>query len=188
MSTEINLFIAGDPDVGKTSLLQQYLEQTFSEDSKKTNPFHFPDVKTKNIYYNDVEYILKIWDTAEQQRYFRRYNPYRNANGILLVYDVTNRDSYENLKQWFQEAGRYAPEASIVLVGNKIDLNEKVVDFSIAKDFAESFPIPIIETSAKNGRNVAKAFYTLVDAKVKRDFFRQMRVPEIESAHCCTIL
>lgn len=104
------------------------------------------------------------WDTAGQER-FRTITSsyYRGAHGIIVVYDVTEADSFQNVKQWLQEIDRYATEGvNKLLVGNKSDLADKrAVDFSTAKEFADSLDIPFLETSAKDSTNVEQAFLTM---------------------------
>uniref|UniRef100_A0A8C8FPB5 ZRAB1B, member RAS oncogene family a n=1 Tax=Oncorhynchus tshawytscha TaxID=74940 RepID=A0A8C8FPB5_ONCTS len=94
---------------------------------------------------------------------------YRGAHGIIVVYDVTDQESYNNVKQWLQEIDRYASEnVNKLLVGNKCDLTtKKVVDYTTAKEFADSLAIPFLETSAKNATNVEQAFMTMA-AEIKK--------------------
>ncbi|CAA7267919.1 unnamed protein product [Cyclocybe aegerita] len=107
---------------------------------------------------------LQIWDTAGQER-FRTITSsyYRGAHGIIVVYDVTDNDTFTNVKQWLQEIDRYASEGvNKLLVGNKSDLTgKKVVEYSVAKEFADQLNIPFLETSAKNATNVEQAFLTM---------------------------
>merc|ERR1711964_326448 len=107
---------------------------------------------------------LQIWDTAGQER-FRTITSsyYRGAHGICVVYDVTDMDSFNNVKQWLQEIDRYATEGvNKLLVGNKSDMSDKkVVEYTVAKEFADSLGIPFLETSAKNASNVEQAFLTM---------------------------
>ncbi|KAJ3905322.1 GTP-binding protein ypt1 [Lentinula edodes] len=88
---------------------------------------------------------------------------YRGAHGIIVVYDVTDNDTFTNVKQWLQEIDRYASEGvNKLLVGNKSDLtSKKVVEYSVAKEFADQLSIPFLETSAKNATNVEQAFLTM---------------------------
>uniref|UniRef100_A0A8D3DRJ0 RAB1A, member RAS oncogene family b n=1 Tax=Scophthalmus maximus TaxID=52904 RepID=A0A8D3DRJ0_SCOMX len=110
------------------------------------------------------------WDTAGQER-FRTITSsyYRGAHGIIVVYDVTDQESFNNVKQWLQEIDRYASEnVNKLLVGNKCDLTtKKVVDYTTAKEFADSLSIPFLETSAKNATNVEQAFMTMA-AEIKK--------------------
>merc|ERR1712038_177747 len=112
---------------------------------------------------------LQIWDTAGQER-FRTITSsyYRGAHGIIVVYDVTDQESFNNVKQWLQEIDRYACEnVNKLLVGNKCDLTtKKVVDYTTAKEYADQLGIPFLETSAKNATNVEQAFMTMA-AEIK---------------------
>ena len=132
--------------------------------------------------------VYKQWDTAGQER-FRTITSsyYRGAHGICVVYDVTDMESFNNVKQWLQEIDRYATEGvNKLLVGNKSDMSDKkVVEYTVAKvrdrclfwtdicyqsdanldfhlqEFADSIGIPFLETSAKNASNVEQAFLTM---------------------------
>ncbi|KAJ0836007.1 putative small GTP-binding protein [Helianthus annuus] len=114
---------------------------------------------------------LQIWDTAGQER-FRTITSsyYRGAHGIIIVYDVTEMESFNNVKQWLSEIDRYANESVCkLLVGNKCDLVEnKVVDTQTAKEFADELGIPFLETSAKDSVNVEQAFLTMAAAIKKK--------------------
>ncbi len=107
---------------------------------------------------------LQIWDTAGQER-FRTITSsyYRGAHGIIVVYDITDAESFNNVKQWLHEIDRYASEnVNKLLVGNKSDLTSKrAVTFEQGKEFADSLGIEFIETSAKNATNVEKAFLAM---------------------------
>jgi len=121
------------------------------------------------------------WDTAGQER-FRTITSsyYRGAHGIIIVYDITDRESFDNVKQWLNEIDRYACEnVNKLLVGNKSDLESKrQVDFDEAKAFADERGIPFLETSAKNATNVEKAFLTMA-AEIKN---RMAAAPPTEEA------
>ncbi|ORY73884.1 ras family-domain-containing protein [Protomyces lactucae-debilis] len=88
---------------------------------------------------------------------------YRGAHGIIVVYDVTDQDTFSNVKQWLQEIDRYATEGvNKLLVGNKSDMTDKkVVEYTVAKEFADGLAIPFLETSAKSATNVEQAFLTM---------------------------
>lgn len=128
------------------------------------------DFKIRTIELDGKTIKLQIWDTAGQER-FRTITSsyYRGAHGIIVVYDVTDQESYANVKQWLQEIDRYASEnVNKLLVGNKSDLTtKKVVDNTTAKEFADSLGIPFLETSAKNATNVEQAFMTMA-AEIKK--------------------
>jgi Ras-related protein Rab-1A len=108
---------------------------------------------------------LQIWDTAGQER-FRTITSsyYRGAHGIIVVYDVTDMESFNNVKQWLHEIDRYAARNNVnkLLVGNKSDLTAKrVVSTEQGKEFADSLGIEFLETSAKTSQNVEQAFLTM---------------------------
>ncbi|KAG5028358.1 hypothetical protein JHK87_011872 [Glycine soja] len=112
---------------------------------------------------------VDFWDTAGQER-FRTITSsyYRGAHGIIVVYDVTDQESFNNVKQWLNEIDRYASEnVNKLLVGNKCDLTaNKVVSYETAKAFADEIGIPFMETSAKNATNVEQAFMAMA-AEIK---------------------
>ena len=120
--------------------------------------------KIRTIQLDGKTIKLQIWDTAGQER-FRTITSsyYRGAHGIIVVYDVTEMESFNNVKQWLHEIDRYACEGVKKLhVGNKADLTtKKQVDYSSAKEFADSLSIPFLETSAKSATNVEQAFMTM---------------------------
>merc|ERR1712022_7735 len=103
--------------------------------------------------YDYLFKLLQIGDTAGQER-FRTITSsyYRGAHGIIVVYDVTDMESFNNVKQWLNEIDRYASEkVNKMLVGNKSDLtSKKAVDYNAAKEFADSLSLSFLETSAKN--------------------------------------
>ena len=107
---------------------------------------------------------LQIWDTAGQER-FRTLTAsyYRGAHGIIIVYDVTDRETFDNVKQWMHEIERFANDnVCKVLVGNKVDLVEKrQVSKQEGEDFAKQYDIPYIETSAKSNISVEESFITM---------------------------
>ncbi|KAJ3415755.1 GTP-binding protein of the rab [Chytridiales sp. JEL 0842] len=155
------LLLIGDSGVGKSCLLLRFADDTYTESYISTIGVDF---KIRTIELEGKTVKLQIWDTAGQER-FRTITSsyYRGAHGIIVVYDVTDQDTFNNVKQWLQEIDRYAVEGvNKLLVGNKSDLtSKKVVDFNAAKDFADNLQIPILETSAKNSSNVEQAFLTM---------------------------
>ena len=120
--------------------------------------------KIRTIELDGKTIKLQIWDTAGQER-FRTITSsyYRGAHGIIVVYDVTDQESFNNVKQWLHEIDRYAAEnVNKLLVGNKSDLTGKrVVSTEQGKEFADSLGIEFLETSAKTSTNVEQAFLTM---------------------------
>ncbi|GAB1604447.1 ras-related protein Rab-1A [Argonauta hians] len=160
------LLLIGDSGVGKSCLLLRFADDTYTESYISTIGVDF---KIRTIELDGKTIKLQIWDTAGQER-FRTITSsyYRGAHGIIVVYDVTDQESFANVKQWLSEIDRYASETvNKLLVGNKCDQNpKKVVDYTSAKEYADSLGIPFLETSAKNATNVEQAFMTMA-AEIK---------------------
>jgi Ras-related protein Rab-1A len=169
------LLLIGDSGVGKSCLLLRFADHTYTESYISTIGVDF---KIRTIDLDGKTIKLQIWDTAGQER-FRTITSsyYRGAHGIIVVYDVTDAESFNNVKQWLNEIDRYACEnVNKLLVGNKCDLrSKKVVDFETAKDFADKLDIPFLETSAKAATNVEKAFLTMA-AEIKNTIANQPQV------------
>eukprot|EP00727_Mastigamoeba_balamuthi_P011411 m51a1_g6893 putative rab gtpase (214) ;mRNA; f:8764-10041 len=152
------ILLIGDSGVGKSCLLIRFADDSWTDTHISTIGVDF---KIKTLNCDNKVIKLQIWDTAGQER-FRTITSsyYRGAQGIILVFDCTDMESFNNVKQWLGEIDRYACEnVNKLLVGNKTDLTtERVVEASVAKEFAESMDIPYIETSAKSAYNVEEAF------------------------------
>ncbi|KAJ1496446.1 P-loop containing nucleoside triphosphate hydrolase protein [Baffinella frigidus] len=160
------LLLIGDSGVGKSCLLLRFADDTYTESYISTIGVDF---KIRTLELDGKTIKLQIWDTAGQER-FRTITSsyYRGAHGIIVVYDVTDQESFNNVKQWMNEIDRYANDkVNKMLVGNKCDLTSKrVVDTETAKEFADQLGIPFLETSAKNSHNVEQAFITMA-AEIK---------------------
>merc|ERR1711916_279961 len=170
------LLLIGDSGVGKSCLLLRFADDTYTESYISTIGVDF---KIRTIELDGKTIKLQIWDTAGQER-FRTITSsyYRGAHGIIVVYDVTDQESFNNVKQWLHEIDRYACEnVNKLLVGNKSDLTtKKVVDTTTAKEFAGQLGIPFLETSAKNATNVENAFMTMA-AEIKN---RMVNTPTLQ--------
>ncbi|XP_028319927.1 GTP-binding protein YPTC1-like [Gouania willdenowi] len=155
------LLLIGDSGVGKSCLLLRFADDTYTESYISTIGVDF---KIRTIDMDGKTVKLQIWDTAGQER-FRTITSsyYRGAHGIIIVYDVTEQESFNNVKQWLDEIDRYACDnVSRLLVGNKSDLlSKKVVDAATAQEVASSLRISFLETSAKSSENVERAFLTM---------------------------
>ncbi|KAK6759147.1 hypothetical protein RB195_016392 [Necator americanus] len=155
------LLLIGDSGVGKSCLLLRFADDTYTESYISTIGVDF---KIRTIELDGKTIKLQIWDTAGQER-FRTITSsyYRGAHGIIVVYDITDQESFNNVKQWLQEIDRYACEnVNKLLVGNKCDLTAKrAVETQAAKDYADQLGIPFLETSAKSSTNVEQAFLTM---------------------------
>ncbi|MFW9991238.1 MAG: Rab family GTPase [Candidatus Odinarchaeota archaeon] len=159
----IKLLLIGERAVGKTSLMRQYIENKFSDDYKGTMG---ADFLSKTIRQNEVVYNLQLWDIAGESKYtsFKKYY-YSGAQGVLMVFDVTRRETLTKLYHWVENIDRYSPRAVKYLIGNKIDLKDKIV---IRQDERMQFEpilgaIGSLETSAKTGENVEYVFLTMAN-------------------------
>eukprot|EP00602_Paraphysomonas_sp_CaronLab_P010423 CAMPEP_0185024030 /NCGR_PEP_ID=MMETSP1103-20130426/6914_1 /TAXON_ID=36769 /ORGANISM="Paraphysomonas bandaiensis, Strain Caron Lab Isolate" /LENGTH=202 /DNA_ID=CAMNT_0027556873 /DNA_START=76 /DNA_END=684 /DNA_ORIENTATION=- len=160
------LVLIGDSGVGKSCLLLRFADDAFTESYISTIGVDFR-FRTVKVEKKTVK--LQIWDTAGQER-FRTITSayYRGADGIIMVYDVTNQESFDHVNDWLSEVNRYASEGTCkLLVGNKSDKSDKVVSSEKARAFAESLGIPFLETSAKNASNVEEAFLTMTSELIK---------------------
>ncbi|KAI3850189.1 hypothetical protein MKW98_008491 [Papaver atlanticum] len=166
------LLLIGDSSVGKSCLLLRFADDSYVDSYISTIGVDF---KIRTVELDGKTVKLQIWDTAGQER-FRTITSsyYRGAHGIIIVYDVTDMESFNNVKQWLNEIDRYANDSVCkLLVGNKSDLvDKKVVDTETAKAFADSLGIPFLETSAKEGSNVEQAFLTMA-AEIKKKMGNQ---------------
>eukprot|EP00927_Polykrikos_kofoidii_P024152 TRINITY_DN2201_c1_g3_i1.p1 TRINITY_DN2201_c1_g3~~TRINITY_DN2201_c1_g3_i1.p1 ORF type:complete len:215 (-),score=35.38 TRINITY_DN2201_c1_g3_i1:89-703(-) len=155
------LLLIGDSGVGKSCLLLRFADDTYTESYISTIGVDF---KIRTLDQDGKTIKLQIWDTAGQER-FRTITSsyYRGVHGIIVVYDVTDKESFTNVKHWLQEIEKYAADGvNKLLVGNKCDLSsKKVVSYDEAKEFAEPLNIQFMETSAKNAHNVEQAFQAM---------------------------
>jgi len=150
--------IIGDAATGKSCLLHRFIDDKFRKESTHTIGVEFG---SKIIEVGGHFVKLQIWDTAGQERFrsvTRSY--YRGAAGAILVYDITSRDSYNHVSSWLNDAKALAnPDIGIVLVGNKIDLQqEREVSFLEASRFAQENDLMFLETSALTGEGVSEVF------------------------------
>jgi Ras-related protein Rab-1A len=150
----LKLLLIGNSGVGKSCLLMRYADNSFTENFFNTIGVDF---KIRTIELDGKVLKLQVWDTAGQER-FRTITSsyYRGAHGIIIVYDVTDSESYESVRHWLKEIERYASEnVNRLIVGNKCDLEERrAVSTEDGQRLANELKIPFLETSAKNSTNV----------------------------------
>jgi Ras-related protein Rab-7A len=170
----LKVIILGDSGVGKTSLMNQYVHKRFSNQYKATIG---ADFLTKEVMIDDKLVTLQIWDTAGQER-FQSLGVafYRGADSCVLVYDVTDAKSFDNLESWMDEflvhaAPRNADTFPFVVLGNKADMaSKRQVSVAKAKAWCNSKgDIPHFETSAKEALNVEQAFHTIAKNALQQE-------------------
>ena len=161
MSVEsFKVVLVGESGVGKTSIITQFIDETFQEDQQSTTGGTF---STKSVIC-DGGRILKfeIWDTAGQERYRSLTKMfYKDANAAILVYDITRKDSFEELKNYWAEQIKESTAQGIILViaANKSDLFEhEAIEESVAREFAQQLGAIYIATSAKNSSGINNLF------------------------------
>ena len=155
------ILLIGNSAVGKSSLILQFVENSWNEIFVPTIGVDFK-IKTLNI--DDKRVKLQIWDTAGQER-FKNITAayYRGALGVMLVYEITDIETFKALNSWLIEIEKNANKNVVkLLVGNKIDLEEqRKITYQQGSEFAESYGMSFIETSVKNNANVNEAFEKL---------------------------
>ncbi|CAG8569326.1 13293_t:CDS:2 [Acaulospora morrowiae] len=157
----IKLLLIGDSGVGKSCLLLRFSDDSFTPSFITTIGIDF---KIRTIELDGKRIKLQIWDTAGQEPY------YRGAMGILLVYDVTDERSFNNIRNWFSNIEQHASEGvNKILIGNKCDwVEKKAITKEQGQELADEFGIKFLETSAKANINVEEAFFTLARDIKKR--------------------
>ena len=162
----LKILLIGDSQVGKTSLLLKYTEHIFPEDHISTIGVEYKDKFIKKDNYN---IRLQIWDTAGQERFHSiTKNIYRNANGVIFVFDVTNNESYKNIKNWIKDLENIQSDIKSIIIGNKIDLDDKrEIKKNDIESLANKYNMQFLETSAKNNINVNECFDLIVNEILK---------------------
>ncbi|KAI3950268.1 hypothetical protein MKX01_016916 [Papaver californicum] len=157
------VIVIGDSAVGKTQILSRFAKNEFYLDSKSTIGVEF---QTRTITINDKVIKAQIWDTAGQERYRAVTSAYyRGALGAMLVYDITNRRSFDNVARWVHELLTHADKSIVImLIGNKADLSDRrEVPMEDAVEYAQQKGLFFSETSALKGDNVESAFIKLLE-------------------------
>ncbi len=161
------ILLLGDGAVGKTSLVQRFVHNKFAKAYLMTIGME-PYSRFETI--NDTKVCLQLWDIAGQERFASmRHIFYKGSLGALVTYDITRRQSFQNLRKWVEEAKAESPRISLIVVGNKNDMEDlRDVSTEEGQAYADEIgAIGFIETSAKTGDNVADAFLNMGNAILK---------------------
>ena len=150
--------------VGKTSISTRFITGKFvkidlSNRTINTNTFQ------KSLEINNKIFNLTIWDTAGEEKY-HALAPifYRDAKGAVIIFDVTNRETFKRATKWFRELNEFAEkDTKVILVGNKIDLPNRVITNEEATQLAREYDCNFLEVSAKVGTNVNEIFNSLTE-------------------------
>lgn len=157
----VKLVVVGDSGVGKSSLLLRFADNYFSDSYVSTIGVDF---KIKTININGKIVKVQLWDTAGQERFRTIVSSYyRGADGVMYVYDVTNDKSLHHVRDFNDDVKKYTSiDLPKLLVGNKIDCQNRLVSFADAENLAKIMGMGYIETSAKTGAAVDDAYIDIV--------------------------
>ena len=165
----IKLLIVGDSSVGKSNFIYRFIENSFCEEYLATTGI---DLKTVNMKIKDKMIRVQLWDTAGQEKYRAiTKNLFLKVLGALVFYDITNENSFNNLKEWVksikEECGGHM---QMIIIGNKNDLEDKrVVKRDVAEAYAKEQKIQYMEASSKTGENVQEAIISLCEKIMKSE-------------------
>ena len=167
----IEIGIIGDTQTGKTSLIINYAISGFTKDMTPTLGIDFFALEIKSS--KNIKYNLKIYDTAGQEQYHSlALNIFKKCKGLILVYSINNEKSFENEKnEWIKNINDTfdISKKPILLVGNKIDLDERIIQEEEGRKIADDNKFLFYETSAKTGENVEKIFQKIFETIINGD-------------------
>ena len=158
----VSILTVGESQVGKTSLILRFIDRVFYYDTKATIGI---DYKVKNLNLLNTNVLIKIWDSAGQERFktvTKQY--YKNAEGIMIIYDVTSEESFSKIEEWFKSIIENKRKgAQVILIANKTDSVNRVISQEQGESLAKKYEVKYYETSALSGDNVDKAFNELTE-------------------------
>ncbi|CAD8047819.1 unnamed protein product [Paramecium primaurelia] len=162
MTEKVKILMLGEGAVGKSSLLNRYVDEKFSENIQATLGVEY---RQKILTQGENQVIVQVWDTAGQER-FRVITPifYRNAQGVSLVYSVVDKDSFQQVQTWIDNLKEQidCEQISIVLVANKCDIQQREVTTLEGQQLAQKYQIKYFECSARTGAQVKEMYTELV--------------------------
>ena len=158
----VKICLLGEANVGKTSLVYRFIENKFRDNYKSTLGVNLLKKDLNVGGYGDV--VAQIWDLGGQESFKSLRKLYlEGANGALLIYDLTQKKTFEKLRGWIEDFNLARPNEPTILIGNKNDLKDKSqVTDEEANRFASEFNIQYLSTSAKTGTNVEEAFNKMI--------------------------
>ena len=161
----LKVIVIGDTCVGKTNFIFRFVENRFSLNYVSTVGFDYRS-KIITLPKSKKKVKLQIWDTAGQERYNAvNKNLFQKVQGVIIMYDITNRASFENINKWLYLLSQNVSDKAKILVGSKLDLSEekRIVTEEEGQNLADKNIMPFYETSSKTGENVEKIFFTLAE-------------------------
>lgn len=175
------IVLIGDSGVGKSNILSRFTRNEFEINTKSTIGVEF---SARDIEVNNKVIKVQIWDTAGQERYRAITTAYyRGAAGVIMVYDLTRRETFDHIEKWYRELMNNCDNSvKLILVGNKSDLNHlREVTSLEGRCLAERYKILFLETSALNSNNVHEAFETLIKDIYKFKMLEEEKQKILES-------
>ena len=173
-SYSVKFIIVGDSSVGKSNILLRFSRNVFDPGHQATLGIEFAN---KHIFYNNIDYLVQVWDTAGQENFRSVTRAYYKASAVaMVVYDITSEESFQNIQSWIKDCKDLAPKTvQLILIGNKSDLEEnRVITKERGEELARENRMLFFETSALNGNGVEEAFQKsieLVDQKIRSGFY-----------------
>lgn len=161
------VILIGSASVGKTSLLSRFCDDVFTDSYQSTIGIDF---RIKTIKIDQMTIKIQIWDTAGQERYQSiATTHYKGADGVFCIFDVTNRESFEKVKDHLKKclSAVAIPQECVTIIGNKSDLSRREIEIEVGEDLAKELNANYIETSAKTGENVPLMFQNLCNKIIK---------------------
>lgn len=156
IKTQIKIITLGNSGVGKTSFVMRYIGNIYDDYQLSTNGF---EIQTKHVKRNGKIYQIDFYDTAGQETYKSIASSFiKNANGIILMYDISNKKSFDEINEWMNDIINIkGADFPIILIGNKCDLENREVEFEEGENFANENGLKFMETSNKNNTNIEEA-------------------------------
>ena len=173
-SYSVKFIIVGDSSVGKSNILLRFSRNVFDPGHQATLGIEFAN---KHLFYNNIDYLVQVWDTAGQENFRSVTRAYYKASAVaMVVYDITSEESFHHIQEWIKDCKDLAPKTvQLVLVGNKSDLEEnRVISTERGEELAKENKMLFFETSALNGNGVEEAFQKsieLVDQKIRNGYY-----------------
>jgi small GTP-binding protein len=188
----IKLILIGDSECGKSSIFERYINDVFVTNQRITIGL---DLQIKTVEINKNNYKIQLWDTAGQEKYRSiSISYYKHKDGVLCCFSLSDRESFENLNFWLIEVKKTSVNKylQIVIIGNKIDLQEQIIKRSEIIDFCKNHHVKYFETSAKTGHNIVESFNYLIK-EIVNNWIEPLEVnaiqveynDRIKSRSCC---
>ena len=174
----LKIVLVGESGVGKSNIVTRYINDTFNLNSMSTIGV---DLLSRQLYIDNVNLLVQMWDTAGQERMRALSSSfYKNAKGVMLIYDITSKESFARLKFWLKELHKSTDEkVKVTVVGNKIDLlAQREVSKEEAQKFASERGFYYMEVSAKTNQG---ACVTLAVEMLVKEIIREMRKEDFDN-------